>query len=292
MLDNNWRQLATTSLQFGKYFAKRCLQDRINITAGHLAYVSMLSLVPLLAVVFAIFAAFPMFTDLREQIEGLLFSNLLPTSGEVIQEHINNFVSNASQMTTVGVIFLFVVAIMLVSAIDNALNRIWRNYKPRRLTVSIAIYWMVLTLGPILIGGGLAITSYILSLTRFTDDYISGSHTVLLSLVPFALSVLTFLLLYMMIPNRVVKARFAIWGALLAASLFELCKSLFSLYLANFPSYQAIYGALATIPILIVWIYLSWNVVLLGAELTVSLEEFTQRQHSRLPQPDNSTESS
>lgn len=271
---NIWPERGRKAWRFLKYFGKRCLDDRVTIVAGHLTFVSMLALVPLLVVMFSIFSAFPMFDVLKEELEKLLFANLLPTSGEVISEYLNQFVTNVSKMTTIGVIFVIVVAVNLISTIDATMNRIWRNHKRRRLVVALAVYWMILTLGPILMGSGMAITSYVISLTAAAEEYVSGVRTTLLSIVPLLTSIIAFMLLYIMMPNRIVRAKHAIWGALLAAILFELSKSGFAAYVTAFPSYQAIYGALAAIPILLLWIFVSWNIVLLGAELTASIEEF------------------
>ncbi len=262
--------------RFLRYFGQRCLDDRITIIAGHLTFVSMLALVPMLVVVFSIFSAFPMFTDLRLQLETFLFANLMPTSGEVLSEYLNTFIGNVSKMTGVGVIFVIVVAVNLISTIDATMNRIWRNKQRRRLSVALAVYWMILTLGPLLMGSGMAVTSYVISLTTFADDYVSGFRTMLLSVVPVLTSLIAFVILYVMMPNRVVKVRHAIWGALVAAILFELAKRGFAAYITAFPSYEAIYGALAAIPIMLLWIFVSWNIVLVGAELTASIEEFLE----------------
>ncbi|CAI8159899.1 MAG: Uncharacterised protein [Pseudidiomarina mangrovi] len=262
--------------RFLRYFGQRCLEDRITIIAGHLTFVSMLALVPMLVVVFSIFAAFPMFTELRLQLEAFLFANLMPTSGEVLSEYLNTFIGNVSKMTGVGVVFVIVVAVNLISTIDATMNRIWRNKQRRRLSVALAVYWMILTLGPLLMGSGMAVTSYVISLTAFADDYVSGFRTMLLSVVPVLTSLIAFVILYVMMPNRVVKVRHAIWGALVAAILFELAKRGFAAYITAFPSYEAIYGALAAIPIMLLWIFVSWNIVLVGAELTASIEEFIE----------------
>lgn len=262
--------------RFLRYFGQRCLEDRITIIAGHLTFVSMLALVPMLVVVFSIFSAFPMFTDLRLQLETFLLANLMPTSGEVLSEYLNTFIGNVSKMTGVGVVFVIVVAVNLISTIDATMNRIWRNKQRRRLSVALAVYWMILTLGPLLMGSGMAVTSYVISLTAFADDYVSGFRTMLLSVVPVLTSLIAFVILYVMMPNRVVKVRHAIWGALVAAILFELAKRGFAAYITAFPSYEAIYGALAAIPIMLLWIFVSWNIVLVGAELTASIEEFLE----------------
>jgi membrane protein len=276
----NWMTRSKQSLlcagRFLRYFGQRCLDDRITIIAGHLTFVSMLALVPLLVVVFSIFAAFPMFTELRLQLESFLFANLMPTSGQVLSEYLNTFIGNVSKMTGIGVVFVIAVAVNLISTIDATMNHIWRNKKRRRLSVALAVYWMILTLGPLLMGSGMAVTSYIISLSAFADSYVSGLRTMLLSVVPILTSLIAFVILYVMMPNRVVKVRHALWGALVAAILFEFAKRGFAAYITAFPSYEAIYGALAAIPIMLLWIFVSWNVVLIGAELTASIEEFVE----------------
>ncbi|RUO23893.1 YihY/virulence factor BrkB family protein [Aliidiomarina minuta] len=285
------QQVAKLSVERGKtvyefltHFIKRCIHDRVTITAGHLTYVSLLSFVPLVAVIFAVFATFPMFEDMRRTIEEALIGNLVPASGDAIREYLNKFVENASQLSAVGSIFLFVVAIMLMSVIDRALNYIWRIKKRRRFIISLAVYWMVLTLGPVLVGISIGVSSYLLSVSSVADDYISGIRTLMLTLLPFFATLVAFLLLYIMVPNKVVRARHAIWGALFSALAFELAKLGFGLYLQYFPAYEVIYGAVATIPILIVWIFLSWNIILLGAELTASVEEFLHEKAEPTPE--------
>ncbi|MCO4322562.1 virulence factor BrkB family protein [Aliidiomarina quisquiliarum] len=268
---------------FSKHFLKRCLKDRVNVTAGHLTYVSLLSLVPLLAVVFAMFAAFPMFAELREQVQEMLLSNLIPTSGDAITNYLEGFVENANQMTAVGAVFLFVVALLLMSAIDKSMNTIWRVEQRRRMIISLAVYWMILTLGPVLVGVSIAASSYLLSPEVFGADYLGGMQSFLLRVLPLTSTFIAFLLLYVTVPNRVVKVRHAIWGALLAAVLFETAKNGFQIYLQYFPTYQLIYGALATIPIMIVWIYLSWNIILIGAELAASIEEYLHEPSEAMP---------
>lgn len=278
MMQLEWKSYVDHTLGFLKYFGQRFNSDSTNITAGYLTYVTMLSLVPLLVVMFTVFSAFPMFSELQKNLEQALFANLLPTSSEQLQEYLNEFVTNASKMTAIGIGFLFIVAIMLMSAIDKALNSIWRDSSKRHWLVSFAVYWMLLTLGPVLIGSGLAATSYLISLSQFADEYVSGVQNFVLWFVPVISSFIFFVLMYQLVPNRQVKFGYAAFGAVIAALLFELSKQLFSLYITFFPTYQAIYGALATIPLLIVWIYLSWLIVLIGAVLTVSLEEYQLQQ--------------
>ncbi|MBQ4850609.1 virulence factor BrkB family protein [Pseudoalteromonas sp. MMG012] len=255
-----------------RYF-RRCQEDQITINAGYLAYVTLLSLVPLIAVGVAIFSAFPGFEDTRLAIENFIFNNFVPTSTDSIKAHISAFTGNANQMTAVGISFLAAIALLLIRNVDSALNRIWRVVEKRPLMISFAIYWMVLTLGPVLLGASIGVTSYIVSLVSFADQGIPGFSGFLLKLLPYVISMAGFIMLYTLVPNTRVSFRAAIPGALFAALLFELTKKGFAMYISHFPSYEVIYGAVATVPILFVWVYLSWIVVLLGAEFTVCLDE-------------------
>ncbi|ALS97201.1 virulence factor BrkB family protein [Lacimicrobium alkaliphilum] len=251
----------------------RCKQDRISVTAGHLTYVSLLSLVPFIMVFFTILSAFPAFASLRGDLESMIFSNFVPHAGGVVQKYVAEFVGNASQMGIISIVFLVVVALLLISNVDKTLNSIFRTPSARRPIVTFAIYWMVLTLGPLLIGSGLAVSSYLAGLATFAEEYTPGITTALLKLLPFLTSIGAFFILYMVVPNKAVRPRYALGGAFLATCLFELSKKGFALYVSSFPSYQIIYGAMATIPLLFVWVYLSWIVVLLGAEFTVQVED-------------------
>ena len=260
---------------FSRSYLLRCQRDQIGMIGGYLAYISLLSLVPLVAVAFSVLNAFPMFSGFRENIESFVYANIVPAKGQEIQTYINGFVENITKMTTVGVGFLVIVALMLIHNIDKTLNKIWRVHKRPRLMISFSIYWMILTLGPVLLGASIAVTSYLASLTHLADDYSPGVSSVLLALAPYLFSLLAFFMLYQIVPNIKVRYSHAFWGALFSSLLFEMLKQGFALYIQYFPTYQAIYGALALIPILFVWVYLSWLVVLLGAELTALLQEYS-----------------
>lgn len=254
-------------------FIKRCREDTITISAGHLAYVTLLSLVPFIMVTFTIMSAFPAFASVRSKLEHFIFNNFVPTASDVVHKYMSDFVSNASQMSAIGILSLLVVALLLISNVDKTLNRIWRTQSDRPIIYTFAIYWMVITLGPMLMGSSVVVSSYLTGLAAFTEEYTPGLGTFLLSLVPSGAAMLAFTILYMVVPNRRVYARHALAGALVATIAFEITKSGFALYVTNFPSYELIYGALAVIPILFFWVYLSWIIVLFGAEFTCSLGE-------------------
>ncbi|SIR31307.1 tRNA-processing RNAse BN [Aeromonas sp. RU39B] len=281
-----WSHLLCLLQRDGRPFAEfvwaRFQQDRLTVTAGYLAYVTLLSLVPLVAVVFGIMSAFPVFRQVKRTLEQFVYHNLVPAAGELVQAYVNGFVANARNTTAVGIGALVVVALLLISAIDKNLNYIWRTRRGRPLGQAFAMYWMILTLGPILVGTSIAVSSYILSLRLLAPEMLFGLGYLLLRLLPFLLSVLAFWLVYTVVPTCRVKVMHALAGALLAAILFELAKRGFALYITHIPTYQAIYGALATIPILFVWVYLSWLVVLLGAELTACLGEYQRPQSDDL----------
>ena len=263
-----------TAKEFSLLFVSHCKQDKITVSAGHLAFVSLLSLVPFVMVFFTILSAFPAFSDARGELEELIFNSFVPHAGGQVQTYVTEFVNNASGMGAIGILSLMVVALMLISNIDKTLNSIWQSQSERPIVFTFAIYWMVLTLGPLLMGSSLAISSYLVSLANSAEEYTFGVTTTLLKIVPFVASVGAFFLIYMLVPNKKIDPKHAAFGALVGAVLFETSKKVFALYVTSFPSYQLIYGALAVVPILFVWVYLSWVVVLVGAEVTHVLEIF------------------
>lgn len=271
-------------IRFLRFFKTRIREDRLPVNAGYLSYVTLLSIVPLVTVMLSAFSAFPVFESIRSEIENFIFRNFVPVAGEMIKEHVLRFVDNASKMTAVGIVVLVIVALTLISSVDRTLNQIWRTQRTRRAIVSFSIYWMILTLGPILIGTSLVLTSYLVSLTKHAGGSLTFVRTLTLRWFPYFSSVTAFFLLYMIVPDNRVKFKHAAVGALVAAVLFECCKKGFAFYIAHFPTNQAIYGALATIPVLFIWVYLSWIVVLFGAELAGCMGAFeVQTEESEEP---------
>jgi len=257
---------------------QRVDQDNLMTLAGNLAYVSLLSLVPLVAVIFALFAVFPIFADTSLQLRQFIFSNFMPATGDVIERYIDQFIANASRMTAVGAVGLVVTSLLLMYAIDSALNTIWRSTRVRPRMYSFALYWMILTLGPLLVGTSLVISSYLLSL-RWASE-LNSMMDEILRIFPLLLSWLSMWLLYCLVPTTQVPVRDAAIGALVAALLFELGKKLFTVYITMFPSYQLIYGVLSVIPLLFIWIYWTWCIVLLGAEITVPFDDYRRLQQT------------
>lgn len=258
---------------FGRYLLRRVIYDRINVNAGYLAYITLLSLVPMLTVLVYVFSKFPIFNNVGVIIQDFVLSNFVPAAGDAMKGALDEFISNTGKMTAVGGAFLFIAALMLISNIDKTLNYIWRVADKRRKVFSFSMYWMVLTLGPILIGASIVVTSYVLSLDMLNTEAVSSVSKMFVKWLPFILSLLAFMGLYLLVPNKEICIWHAFVGSLTAGILFELSKRAFAAYITQFPSYQLIYGALAAIPILFVWVYLCWMIVLIGAEVTASLGE-------------------
>jgi len=272
------------------YFIRRVKREQIQVVAGYLSYVCLMSLVPLMVVMLSVMTAFPLFAELQQSIEQFVYQNFVPAAGDVVQHYLSGFVANASKMSAVAVSFLFVAALLLISSIDKTFNNIWRVNDKRRTITSFAMYWMVLTLGPILVGASIALSSYLVSIVSVDEYDVLGLFDVFLRLLPLLSSIVAFVILYMAVPNKAVPFKFALAGAAVAGVLFELAKKAFALYIAAFPSYQVIYGALATIPIIFLWVYVSWLIVLTGALITVSLQEYPLFKEQRLKDQENKAE--
>ncbi|HIP53541.1 MAG TPA: virulence factor BrkB family protein [Chromatiales bacterium] len=247
----------------------RFVRDEALENAAALSYTTLLSLVPLMTVTLAIFSAFPVSERVSQEVQDFVFQNFVPTSGELVQSYLQEFAAKASHLTGVGSAFLLVVALLLMSNIDRSINSIWHVKKKRSPLNTFMVYWAILSLGPILMGISVALTSYIVSLPFFAGAAETVAiRSTLLAVLPLLVSVVAFTLLYLVVPNRRVPMRHAVAGGVVAAVLFEVAKRSFALYVTYFPTYEAIYGAMAMVPIFLIWLYLSWSVTLLGAEFT------------------------
>ena len=257
----------------------RINHDRLTTSAAELAYTTILALVPLITVIFALLSAFPMFDEVSQSLKQLIYSNLVPTASDTIQNYLEQFIANTRKMTLVGIIGLIVTSLLLINSINNALNRIWRTKRKRSFMYNLTMYWTILTLGPILVGSSVAVSSYIFSLKWLSD---AASGDVLLSTLPFIISIVGFWLLYSIIPTESIPFKEAVIGALVAAILFEIGKRAFALYVTSFPTYQLIYGVVSSIPIMLVWIYCSWCIVLFGAEFAATLTDYNRHNKMHL----------
>jgi len=274
------RRLAELGQVFS-YTGRRFLSDGGLQTSAALSYSSLLALVPLITISFAILTAFDAFDDQRLNLEQLLYKWLPEDISQAASQQLTTFIDNANRMTSFGIVGLGVVAVLLLNTITGGLNAIWRVSEPRSLALRILVYWALLTLGPLLLGASLSLSSYAFAAVQWSGVENYTPPFVTARFLPFLLAVFGFSLMFLVVPNRAVAFKHAILGALLAAVLLELLKSGFGYYLKNFPTYQMIYGALAAIPIFLLWMYLSWAAVIFGAELAAALPEWRVAQQRR-----------
>jgi membrane protein len=243
--------------------------------AASLSYATLLALVPLVTVMFGFLGGLPVFSNIGTSMQTYIFTNFMPEFGEIVFDYIKAFSERATQLTVPGLIMIFVIALMLMSTIESALNTIWHVRIRRNPVARFLVYWAILTLGPMLVGAGLFTTSYLFSLPMIYDVETSlGLRENLLVWLPFLTTSIAFTVVYIIVPNCYVLRWHAVAGGIIAAILFELAKSGFGIYVKTIPSYQTIYGALAVIPIFLIWIYTSWVVLLLGAHITFCLSAF------------------
>jgi len=249
-------------------------EDRLFDEAASLSYTSLLSMVPLLAVVFGIASAFPVFQQWSEQLQSFVFSNFVPASGDQIQVYLAGFLESVGKLTLTGTLVLILTALLLMLRIERTFNLIWRVPAARSIRNRVIMYWAVLTLGPLVLGSAIGLSAQpIFEQVALGASTSSGWRAVGV----FSLSWLAFSLMFLLIPNRRVRITHALVGAFLSAVLFGLAKKAFVAFVAN-ASFNVIYGALATIPIFLFWLYLVWIVILLGASLAASLTTFNDRK--------------
>ena len=243
--------------------------------AASLTFTSLLSLVPLITIALTLFSAFPVFDDFSTNIKRYLLSNMLPeTGGKMISRYVEQFAESAAKLTAVGIVFLALTAMLMMHTIDEAFNTIWNVSRPRTLVQRVLIYWAVLTLAPLLIGGSLSLTSWLAGMSVGYAKQVPELGVVMLKVVPVLLTTLAFSLLFRVVPNRYVPLRHAFMGGAVAAVAFESMNRAFAYYIAHFPTYKLVYGAFASIPIFLLWIYLSWLTILLGALIASSLSHW------------------
>lgn len=247
-------------------------EDRSVQTAGSLTFTTLLALVPLLTVVLWLSSTFPAFERAVDALERHMVAQLLPegASSSRVTGQIAVFADNAASLGTVGLGSLVVIALMLMLTIEDALNRIFAVARKRGLLRRLFVYGALLALGPALIGASLSMTSYlVVASLGFLD--LDEQARMILALLPFAFTCAALMLLYLVVPYRRVDAGHALLGGLFAAAVFELAKRAFALFVTQFPTYTLIYGAFAAVPIFLLWVYVSWLVVLVGATLTAQL---------------------
>jgi membrane protein len=264
----------------------RFRDDRLGITAGSLTFTTTISLVPLFTVGLAIFSAFPVFGRMQAQLQQWLIQSLIPdTIARQVSNYLLQFSDKAGKMGWAGAFFLLATALALILTIDRKLNDIWRVRQPRSLAQRVLIYWAVLTLGPLVLGASLSLSSYAVSASRGWVSALPGGVRFVLDAIEFLLGLAGMAALYRFVPNAPVRWSHALAGALLASLGIELAKRVLGWYIVQVPTYSAVYGAFATVPILLTWLYTGWVIVLMGAVLAASLPSLVSGspRHSDAP---------
>ncbi|WP_199731127.1 YihY family inner membrane protein [Paraburkholderia sp. RAU2J] len=263
-----------TLKRLARFAAQRIGEDRIPQVAGSLTFTAMLALVPLATVAFALFTAFPIFSSFQDSLQLFLADHLMPAQlNSQIFKYLNQFAAKAKGLTTIGMILLFLTAVMTMMTVESAFNVIWRVRKARPIAQRILVYWAIITLGPILIGVSLSISSYLFtqSMTFSAAQRITPLIEWALAGAALPLTALAFTILYVYLPNCRVEWRDAVIGGVTAAIAFELAKRGFGYYVRRIPTYTAVYGAFAAVPLFLLWMYLCWFITLAGAMIASAL---------------------
>lgn len=265
-----------------RFVAVRLKQDHCGQAAASLTFTTLLSLVPMFTIALTMFSAFPVFEDFATQIKIYLLSNMMPDkAGAIISSYMEQFTESASRLTAVGIAFLAVTALSMMLTIDQTFNVIWRVSRPRPLFKRLVVYWAILTLAPLLVGASLSLTSWLIGLSMGYAKNIPLFGVESLKVLPILFTTLAFTMLFRLVPNRYVPLKHAATGAVIAAVLFEAMNRIFGSYISHFPTYKLIYGAFASVPLFLMWIYLSWLIILFGAVIAASLS------HWRVPDGHN-----
>ncbi|MDW8469148.1 MAG: YihY family inner membrane protein [Burkholderiales bacterium] len=258
---------------------RRFEEDRCLQTAGSLAFTTLLALVPAVTVALALVTAFPVFGQWTSGLDDWLAENVLPEAiAGAITKYVAQFTSKAARLTAVGLVFLALTALALMLTIERALNGIFRVSRERPLAQRLLAYWAMLTLGPLLMGAGISMTSYLVSASLGWTRGVPGAGAALLRTAPVLLEIAAITLLYLWVPNRRLRLAHALAGGAVAGVLFEAMKHGFAAYIARVPTYSAIYGAFAAVPLFLLWLYLSWVAVLAGAVIAAMLPGYRRRE--------------
>ncbi|WP_298011356.1 YihY family inner membrane protein [uncultured Aquabacterium sp.] len=268
---SRWRRFVQMLIQWpwGQTYETlrhRFREDRLGLTAGSLTFTTTIALVPLFTVMLALFSAFPVFARFRKVLEQQVLAGLVPDMiAKPVLLTLTKFAAKASQLGGLGLVALGFTAMALMLTIDHTLNGIWRVRRPRPIAQRVLVYWAALTLGPLVAAVSLSVTSYVLSASRGLVADLPGGLSLVLTSIVFLLQTAGFAALYRFVPNTFVRWPHAWSGALFASVGLELAQKALAFYLAQVPVYSTVYGAFAAMPIFLIWIYLSWLIVLMGA---------------------------
>jgi membrane protein len=265
---------------------ERFREDRLGLTASSLTFTTLIALVPMLTVMLAVFSAFPMFSAFRNALEKYFLQSLVPDSiARPVLGALNQFATQAKGLGSMGVIVLVLTAIALMLTIDRTLNAIWRVRTPRPIAQRVLVYWAAVTLGPLALGVSLSLTSYAITASQGVVKGLPGGLRLVLDVLEFALLTAAITGLFHYVPNTNVRWRHALFGGVFVGIGFEVAKRLLAWYVRAVPTYTTVYGAFATVPIFLIWIYLGWLIVLFGAVIAAYAPSWQMKVARRPPKP-------
>lgn len=280
---NNFRNLLSfhNVLSFHKKLLTHFVQDNCLQVAAALTFTTLFAVVPVSFVLFTVLKSIPALAEANGQIQAFIFDHFVPTSGTEVMTYLQQFASQSTQLTFIGLAILIITAVLLLRTIEQSINQIWGIAQGRKGMVSFLMYWAIISLGPILLASGLLISSWLAS-SEFLSQTLARINVgnSLYSLMPWLLNVMAFSLIYIVVPNCYVPWRAGVSGAFVAATLFEIAKYGFTWFVTNLSSYHLIYGAFAAIPLFLLWIHISWLITLLGVEWVKGLVTWQATQHA------------
>ncbi|MBC7452631.1 MAG: YihY family inner membrane protein, partial [Massilia sp.] len=255
------------------YFARRRLQEeQLPQVAGSLTFTTTLALVPLLTIILAIFTTFPIFSNFRASLEAYFIQSMMPKAiSNTVIGNLTTFASKAKGLSAIGAVALLITSASMMGMVERVFNQIWKVRRTRPIGQRVTIYWALMTLAPLMLGLSISATSQLFMATGGLAKTAPLISSIFYTFVSVALTGGLYTLLYMLVPNKFVDWRDAVWGGMVAAVAFEVAKRLFAMFVRQFPAYAVIYGALAALPLFLLWIYLSWMITLIGALLTAAL---------------------
>ncbi len=281
LFKTNLKNAVKTAGDFFYFLLRRARNDTVFRVSASLSYTSLIAIVPLFAIGLSIFSAFPSFESIRGQLQELLLKNLAPALGSEVSTYFSDFLKASAGLTTIGVISIVITAIMLLSTIEGSFNFIFRVSRPRHLTTKITLYWTIITLGPLLLGAAFSIRGYFFALSGLSPESFNAGF-LLGTILPSLMTMLVMMIIYIFVPNKKVRICNAAAGAVVAMLLFSVLRRVFGIAVLTSATYQTLYGALAIIPIFLIWMYLVWAVVIFGAVVTAALEDFQEMDRRSL----------
>jgi len=263
----------TAFVSFLSRLRRRLTGVGLSRTAASLAFTTLLGLVPLFTVAFAYVSRFPMFERSQDALEAFVLRFFLPVGGVTVRQYLNEFVAKSAELKGVSIVFVVVTAVLLVAQVESEINTIWGPREPRSLARRVFMFVLSFTAGPVLIGAAVYFISWVIEQSVAATSIGNEALNLLRRPMGFVVNAAAFTFIYAFVPAQRVPFRLALVGGVLAAIAFEVAKRGFAFYFTHVQTYEVIYGALAALPLFLIWLYVSWVIVLVGAAITATLTE-------------------